>query len=42
MVKWRGNIDAVGLVRESAEQLEETAHNQQLQISIDVDPQMLM
>ncbi|WP_136606392.1 primosomal protein N' [Paenibacillus dokdonensis] len=42
MVKWRGNIDAVGLVREAAEQLEDTAHNQKLQISIDVDPQMLM
>ncbi|MDR0271065.1 primosomal protein N' [Paenibacillus sp.] len=42
MVKWRGNINAVGLVLEAAEQLEDTAHNQQLQISIDVDPQMLM
>ncbi|GIP25283.1 primosomal protein N' [Paenibacillus sp. J23TS9] len=42
MVKWRGNIDAVGLVRAAAEQLEDTAHNQKLQISIDVDPQMLM
>ncbi|MFU1792892.1 primosomal protein N' [Paenibacillus azoreducens] len=42
MVKWRGNIDAVGLVREAAEQLEETAQHQKLQIAIDVDPQMLM
>lgn len=42
MVKWRGNIDAVGLVQEAAEQLEDTAQSQKLQISIDVDPQMLM
>ncbi|MEC0371884.1 primosomal protein N' [Paenibacillus chibensis] len=42
MVKWRGNIDAVGLVQEAAEQLEDTAQGQKLQISIDVDPQMLM
>lgn len=42
MIKWRGTIDAVGLVREAAEQLEDTAQNPKLQISIDVDPQMLM
>ncbi|WP_459954258.1 primosomal protein N' [Paenibacillus pini] len=42
MIKWRGNIDAVALTREAAEQLEDSAQGQKLLISIDVDPQMLM
>ncbi|MFI2857617.1 primosomal protein N' [Paenibacillus sp. JSM ZJ436] len=42
MIKWRGNMDAVSLVRQVAEELQEAARDQTLQISIDVDPQMLM
>ncbi|MNV62200.1 primosome assembly protein PriA [compost metagenome] len=42
MVKWRGEIDAIGLVREVAEELEDSLRDPVLQISIDVDPQMLM
>ncbi|MFD1775139.1 primosomal protein N' [Paenibacillus rhizophilus] len=42
MVKWRGAIDAIGLAREVAEELEDSLRDPVLQISIDVDPQMLM
>ncbi|OAB33805.1 primosomal protein N' [Paenibacillus glacialis] len=42
MIKWRGNIDAIGLVLESAEQIEDSLHDKNFQISIDIDPQMLM
>ncbi|MBY9082285.1 primosomal protein N' [Paenibacillus sp. HN-1] len=42
MVKWRGEIDAIGLVREVSEELEDSLRDPVLQISIDVDPQMLM
>ncbi|WP_438351474.1 primosomal protein N' [Paenibacillus sp. FA6] len=42
MIKWRGNIDAIGLVLESAEQIEDSVHDKNFQISIDIDPQMLM
>lgn len=42
MIKWRGTMDAVSLVRQVAEELESSARDAKLQISIDVDPQMLM
>ncbi|MFE4711800.1 primosomal protein N' [Paenibacillus sp. NPDC056722] len=42
MIKWRGSIDAVGLARQVAAELEDSARDTGLQISIDVDPQMLM
>jgi primosomal protein N' (replication factor Y) (superfamily II helicase) len=42
ILKWRGSFDAIGLVREVAEELEDSARDTGLQISIDVDPQMLM
>lgn len=42
MIKWRGNIDAIGLVLEAAEQIEDSLHDKIFQISIDIDPQMLM
>ncbi|WP_025701348.1 primosomal protein N', partial [Paenibacillus forsythiae] len=42
MIKWRGAIDAIGLAREVSEQLEDSLRDPVLQISIDVDPQMLM
>ncbi len=42
MIKWRGSIDAIGLVRQVAEELEDSVRDTGLQISIDVDPQMLM
>jgi primosomal protein N' (replication factor Y) len=42
MIKWRGKIDAIGLVLEAAEQIEDSVHDKNLQISIDIDPQMLM
>ncbi|MBT2292055.1 primosomal protein N' [Paenibacillus albidus] len=42
MIKWRGTIDAIGLARQVAEELEDSARDTGLQISIDVDPQMLM
>lgn len=42
MIKWRGSIDAIGLARRVAEELEDSAKDTGLQISIDVDPQMLM
>ncbi|MRN52478.1 primosomal protein N' [Paenibacillus monticola] len=42
IIKWRGSIDAIGLAREVAEALEDSVRDKDLQISIDVDPQMLM
>lgn len=42
MIKWRGTMDAVTLVRSVAEKLQDSARDSKLQISIDVDPQMLM
>lgn len=42
IIKWRGSIDAVGLAKKVAEELEDSARDASLQISIDVDPQMLM
>ncbi|MGV2806098.1 primosomal protein N', partial [Clostridium perfringens] len=42
MIKWRGTMDAVSLVRSVAEKLQDSARDSKLQISIDVDPQMLM
>ncbi|AIQ35369.1 primosomal protein DnaI [Paenibacillus sp. FSL R5-0345] len=42
MIKWRGAIDVIGLVRQVAEELEDSVRDTGLQISIDVDPQMLM
>ncbi|ULO05399.1 primosomal protein N' [Paenibacillus sp. 19GGS1-52] len=42
IIKWRGAINAIGLAREVAEALEDSVRDKDLQISIDVDPQMLM
>lgn len=42
MIKWRGAIDVIGLIRQVAEELEDSVRDPGLQISIDVDPQMLM
>lgn len=42
MVKWRGSIDAVALVRQVAEALEDSVRDSGLLISLDVDPQMMM
>ncbi|WP_098742831.1 primosomal protein N' [Paenibacillus sp. EZ-K15] len=42
MIKWRGTMDAVSLVRSVAEKLQDSARDSKLQVSIDVDPQMLM
>ena len=42
IIKWRGAIDAIGLARQVAEELEDSVRDNVLQISIDVDPQMLM
>ncbi|MCL6603553.1 MAG: primosomal protein N' [Paenibacillus sp.] len=42
IIKWRGSIDAIGLARVVAEELEDSTRDTGLQISIDVDPQMLM
>ncbi|UNK20245.1 primosomal protein N' [Paenibacillus sp. N3/727] len=42
MIKWRGTMDAVSLVRQVAEELQDSVRDTKLQISIDVDPQMLM
>ncbi|WP_339224600.1 primosomal protein N' [Paenibacillus sp. FSL H8-0332] len=42
ILKWRGAIDAIGLARQVAEELEDSVRDKGLQISIDVDPQMLM
>ncbi|MNO15889.1 Primosomal protein N' [compost metagenome] len=42
IIKWRGSIDAIGLARQVAEELEDSVRDTGLQISLDVDPQMLM
>ncbi|ASA21048.1 primosomal protein N' [Paenibacillus donghaensis] len=42
IIKWRGTIDAIGLARTVAEELEDSVRDKDLQISLDVDPQMLM
>ncbi|WP_172250081.1 primosomal protein N' [Saccharibacillus deserti] len=42
MIKWRGEMDAALLAREIADELEDTAKEQELLISIDVDPQVMM
>lgn len=42
MVKYRGELDAVRLVRETAAMTLDQLRDASLQISIDVDPQMLM
>ncbi|MBU5672881.1 primosomal protein N' [Paenibacillus brevis] len=42
MVKYRGDLDAVALVKEMAETMLGQLKDASLQISIDVDPQMLM
>ncbi|NMO94655.1 primosomal protein N' [Paenibacillus lemnae] len=42
MIKWRGDMDAVSLARQVAEELQDSVRDTKLQISIDVDPQMLM
>ncbi|ETT63404.1 primosomal protein N' [Paenibacillus sp. FSL R7-277] len=42
IIKWRGAIDAIALARQVAEELEDSVRDKGLQISIDVDPQMLM
>ncbi|GAE04409.1 helicase PriA essential for oriC/DnaA-independent DNA replication [Paenibacillus sp. JCM 10914] len=42
MIKWRGSMDAVSLIRELAEGLQDSVRDGKLQISMDVDPQMLM
>ncbi|MDO7905250.1 primosomal protein N' [Paenibacillus sp. JX-17] len=42
MIKWRGNIDVIGLAREVADDMADAVQNQKLLISLDVDPQMLM
>ncbi|WP_342481743.1 primosomal protein N' [Paenibacillus sp. FSL L8-0340] len=42
IIKWRGAIDAIGLAKQVAEELEDSVRETGLQVSIDVDPQMLM
>ncbi|MEK8213277.1 primosomal protein N' [Paenibacillus sp. FSL L8-0463] len=42
IIKWRGAIDAIGLAKQVAEELEDSVRDTGLQVSIDVDPQMLM
>ncbi|HEY2492620.1 MAG TPA: primosomal protein N' [Paenibacillus sp.] len=42
MIKWRGNIDAIGLVLEATGHIQDSVHDSKFQISIDIDPQMLM
>lgn len=42
MIKWRGNIDAIGLVLEATEHIQDSVRDSKFQISIDIDPQMLM
>ncbi|MBP1177094.1 primosomal protein N' (replication factor Y) [Paenibacillus sp. PvR133] len=42
MIKWRGNIDAISLAQQVADEMAESAQAQKLLISLDVDPQMLM
>ncbi|OPA78578.1 primosomal protein N' [Paenibacillus selenitireducens] len=42
MLKYRGNVDAVELVRAVSAEFDEHVRSDQLTISVDVDPQMLM
>ncbi|WP_248926450.1 primosomal protein N' [Paenibacillus hamazuiensis] len=42
MIKYRGGSDVASLVRQAVQSLEETIAKHKLQISIDVDPQLLM
>lgn len=42
MIKWRGEIDAIGLVKNMARKMEQDFQGKDLLISLDVDPQMLM
>ncbi|CAM2820888.1 primosomal protein N' [Paenibacillus sediminis] len=42
MIKCRGDIDAVELTKQVASEIENSVHDAHFQISIDVDPQMLM
>jgi primosomal protein N' (replication factor Y) len=42
MVKYRGDIDAAGIVKNAAAVLDDAVQKEGLTVSIDVDPQMLM
>jgi primosomal protein N' (replication factor Y) len=42
MVKYRGDLDAAGMVRQACHRLELAMNKDKLQIGIDVDPQMMM
>ncbi|TBL78333.1 primosomal protein N' [Paenibacillus thalictri] len=42
MIKYRGGADAARLVRQTADSLQDTVSKHKLQISVDVDPQLLM
>ncbi|SLJ92369.1 MULTISPECIES: primosomal protein N' [unclassified Paenibacillus] len=42
MIKWRGDVDAIGLALATAQRMDDDVQAQKLQISLDVDPQMLM
>ncbi|WDQ31919.1 primosomal protein N' [Paenibacillus marchantiae] len=42
MIKWRGDVDAIGLALATARRMDDDVQAQKLQISLDVDPQMLM
>ncbi|WP_046214856.1 primosomal protein N' [Paenibacillus wulumuqiensis] len=42
MIKWRGDMDVSRLAEHISEQLQDSVRDKDLQISIDVDPQVLM
>ncbi|WP_046226806.1 primosomal protein N' [Paenibacillus dauci] len=42
MIKWRGDMDVARLAEQLSEQLQDSVRDKDLQISIDVDPQVLM
>ncbi|PAF30094.1 primosomal protein N' [Paenibacillus sp. 7516] len=42
MIKWRGDVDAIGIALETARRMDDDVQAQKLLISLDVDPQMLM
>ncbi|MCM3133674.1 primosomal protein N' [Paenibacillus polysaccharolyticus] len=42
MIKWRGDVDAIGLALATARRMDDDVQAQKLLISLDVDPQMLM
>ncbi|PZT54793.1 primosomal protein N' [Paenibacillus silvae] len=42
MIKWRGDVDAIGLALATARHMDDDVQAQKLLISLDVDPQMLM